>query len=97
LRYRIPFFLTIEEWKNRKQGERRFYHHLWDINGAAWMSIRREAYAYRETVLDLFDKDILDGVLPPPHVHLSYEEPIAGASGLKSLLGFLFWSRDHLH
>jgi len=82
---------------NIRKPERRFYHRLWDINGAAWMSIRREAYAYRETVLDLFDKDALDGVLPPPHVRLAYEEPIAGASGLKSLLGFLLWSRDHPH
>jgi asparagine synthase (glutamine-hydrolysing) len=97
LRYRVPFFFKVEEWSNIRKGERRFYHRLWDVNGAAWMSIRREAHAYRETVLDLFDKDMLDRVLPSPHVHLAYEEPIAGASGLKTLLGFLLWSRDHSH
>jgi asparagine synthase (glutamine-hydrolysing) len=76
-------------------GERRYYHRVYDINGPGWLAVRREAERYRERALDLLDRDALQQALPSPETRIIHEDPIAGTSGMKLLLGFLLWCRDH--
>ncbi len=75
--------------------ERRYYYRVCDINGPGWRAIRRQAEPHRERVLEVFNKEVLDTILPPPDVPLQLKDGIVDSSGLKSLLGFLLWSRDH--
>ena len=81
---------------NLKGVERRYYYRIYDINGEGWRTVRREAEPGRERVLELFDRDVLDTLLPPPEVTLRPRDAIIEASGLKSLIGFLLWSQEHL-
>lgn len=76
--------------------ERRRYCRLYDFDGPGWLAVRREAEPYRENVFHLFHKDVLKEVLPGPDVPLCFKNGIIEPSGLKSLLGFLLWSKDHL-
>lgn len=92
---RLPLIRRLQSLSESGKGERRFYHTLWDVNGPGWMSVRWHAEQYRHGVTEWLDKDVLHEVLPAPHVSLTYDEPIAGASGLKSLLGLVLWSKDH--
>ena len=76
--------------------ERRRYYRLYDFNGPGWIAVRRQAEPYREKVFHLFHRDVLEELLPGPDVPLRFKNEINDASGLKSLLGFLLWSKDHL-
>lgn len=76
--------------------ERRTNYRTFDINGPGWKAVRRLAEPYRTKVYDLFNNDVLDELLPPPDVNIQVKDPIIDVSGIKSLLGFMLWSRDHL-
>jgi asparagine synthase (glutamine-hydrolysing) len=100
LRYLLWEFLQgplrrLQEQTNLKDHprlERRYYHRTTGFNGPGWMAIRRQADPYRERVLDYVNKDVLDELLPAPDVPW----PEEAGFGLKSLLGFMIWSKDHL-
>lgn len=83
---------TIRAW----QGERRYYHRISDFNAPGWLAVRQQAEPYRERVLRLFNTDVLTEILAPPHVPMQFKNGIREASGLKVLLGFILWSKDHL-
>jgi asparagine synthase (glutamine-hydrolysing) len=93
---RVPLW---EQWTRRREsseGERRMYYSLWNINGTGWKAIRREADQYRHLAHEFFDADELAKLLPPADDTLQAEDMIAGHSGVRSLLGFLLWAKDHL-
>jgi asparagine synthase (glutamine-hydrolysing) len=73
------------------KGERRRYYRLWNINGAAWIAVRREAEKSRHLAYEFFDKGVLDSILPPPDAPIGYKDGIMDTSGLKSLIGFMLW------
>jgi asparagine synthase (glutamine-hydrolysing) len=76
--------------------ERRYYYRMFDINGPGWVAARERAEICRRRVGDLLHLDVLEEVLPAPSARPAFWNPIAQASGLKLLLGFLLWSKDHL-
>jgi asparagine synthase (glutamine-hydrolysing) len=77
-------------------GERHYYSRMFDFNGLGWRAIRQQAEPYRDRLLHLFNKDVFEELLPTPDVTIRFGNRIVEASGLKLLLGFLLWSRDHL-
>jgi asparagine synthase (glutamine-hydrolysing) len=78
------------------RGERRYYYRVYDLNNAGWRAVRREVEPLRERVLEFFDRDALDALLPRADAHVAFHDPIVDSSGAKLLLGFLRWSADHL-
>jgi asparagine synthase (glutamine-hydrolysing) len=93
---RVPFW---ERWQERRacfEGERRMYFSLWNVNGPGWKAVRREADRYRHLGREFFDEDQLAGFLPPSDETLQADDMIAGHSGVRSLIGFLLWAKDHL-
>jgi asparagine synthase (glutamine-hydrolysing) len=80
----------------RRTAERRYYYRTYDLNGPGWRAIRAAAERCRSRVADVFDPRVLDEVLPPPETPVCFEDPIVQSSGLKLLVGFLLWSKDHL-
>ena len=80
----------------RRNGERRYYYRIYDINGPGWVAVRRQAEPYRERVGHLFNQEVLTEILPGPNQPLPVQDGIIDASGAKSLLGFLLWAGDHL-
>lgn len=77
-------------------GERRYYFRIYDFNSPGWLAVRRQAEPYRERLFHLLHRDVLEELLPAPDVPVSFEDGIIEASGLKLLLGFMLWSKDHL-
>lgn len=76
--------------------ERRYFYRIYDINNPGWIAVRQRAEPYRERVAHLFNMDVLSELLPPPSVPLKLEDGIADASGLKTVLGMLLWSKEYL-
>lgn len=79
-----------------RQSERRYSYRVYDLNNRGWRSIRRLAERQRRRADHVFRPEVLDDLLPPPDGPVRLKDGIIDASGLKSLLGFLLWSRDHL-
>jgi len=71
--------------------ERRYYVRVYDLNGAGWSSVRREAEGFREATLSFFNRDVLKEILLPAETRFCLQNEIIDASGIKSLLGFTFW------
>jgi len=94
--WRFPPIRSLERAKRNWKGEQRYYYRIYDLNGPGWIAVRKLAEPYRDRVLDLVHKDVLETVLPPPDVRLAFGDGIIEASGPKSLLGFMLWSKDHL-
>lgn len=82
--------------KGRKAPERRRYYRIFDVNGPGWTAVRREAERSRELAYDFFDKKALDELLPPPDAVIRSRDGIADVAGVKSVIGFMLWARDHL-
>lgn len=76
--------------------ERRYYYRIFDLNGPGWVAVRERADGYRRRVADLLQLDVLEEVLPGPGARPAFEDPIIESSGVKLLLAFLLWSKDHL-
>ncbi|HWP59921.1 MAG TPA: asparagine synthase-related protein [Candidatus Acidoferrales bacterium] len=90
---------TLRRWikfgadgKNRSRGR---INRLYDINGPGWVSVRREAEPFRKHAYEFFQKKELDALLPAPGTPIAYEHPVIDVSGIKSVLGFLLWLKDH--
>jgi asparagine synthase (glutamine-hydrolysing) len=78
------------------RGESRYFYRIYDINNPGWVGVRREAEPHRERVAHLFNMDVFSELLPPPGVSLKLEDGVSDASGRKSLLGLLLWSKEYL-
>lgn len=95
LRKRLtPLFHFSHRVLNKE--ERRYYYRLFDFNSPGWLAVRQQAEPYREQAMHLFNKEEFEKLLPGPDVPLNLRDGIIDASGLKSLLGFMLWSKDHL-
>ncbi len=86
----------LGHWFGKSNHERRYYFRIFDFNSAGWRAVRRQAEDGREALFELFDRHVLNELLPGPDVPLQFEDPIVGPSGLKSLLAFMLWSKEHL-
>lgn len=100
-RQRLRRLLKLQQkWRNlqRKIGiERRYYYQIYDINNQGWQAVRSQAEPCRSLVQHLFHEDVLNELVPPPHVPIKCQtDAIIEASGIKTLLGFLLWSKNHL-
>ncbi|MDX2211981.1 MAG: asparagine synthase-related protein [Oculatellaceae cyanobacterium bins.114] len=95
-----PLFQMQRRWwglQRRLGYERRYYYRVLNSDNAGWRAIRGNAESQRDKVQHLFHKDVLDQLLPAPHAALELKrDAITGASGIKTLIGFLLWSADHL-
>jgi len=76
--------------------ERRYYHRMYDINGAGWGAVRRLAEPHRERLSQLFDMDVLRKLVPPPDTPIVVRNTIGDTFGTKMLLGLMLWSADHV-
>jgi asparagine synthase (glutamine-hydrolysing) len=97
---RLRVFGLQRRWRKlvqRMGHERRYYHRIYDINGPGWKLVREHAESHRQAASALFDQTTFRELLPDPSVRIRFaHDPIIEASGLKLLLGFLLWSKDHL-
>jgi asparagine synthase (glutamine-hydrolysing) len=75
--------------------ERRYYVRIYDFNNSGWLAVRHQAEAYRQRLFNIFNKDVLDELLPSPEVPIHFTDTIVKASGLKILLGLMLWSENH--
>jgi hypothetical protein len=73
--------------------ERRYYHRVFDYNGTAWRTARRNAEADRERVYALFNRETYDAMAPPAQAHWAPDGTIEGASGVKLLTALPVWMR----
>lgn len=82
----------------RKLGyDRRYYYRICDFNNLGWRSIRQQASQHQDQVGTFFDQTVLKEILPPPEKRVQFkQDAIIEASGLKALIGFILWSKDHL-
>ena len=78
--------------------ERRYFQRTLDINNMGWRMVRKEAESYRPLVKHLFDETVLNQLVPKPDSYLKRVKGLENSSesGIKALLGFLLWSKDHL-
>lgn len=84
-------------WQQKVGIERRYYYQIFDINNTGWQAVRNQAENCRPLVQHLFDEDVLNELVPPPKVPIKCQtDAIIEASGIKALLGFLLWSKNHL-
>ncbi len=100
LRPRIRYTLmksvksSLSRFASKPPIERRYFVRTYDFNGPGWMAIRRQAEPYRERILHLFNQEPLDQLLPPAGVFLP--DAYGQDAGLKTLLGFMLWSKEYL-
>lgn len=84
-------------WQQKVGIERRYYYQIFDINNKGWQAVRRQAEPYRPLVQQFFHEDVLNELVPPPSSQIKCQtDAIIETSGIKTLLGFLLWSKDHL-
>ncbi|MGC1392840.1 MAG: asparagine synthase-related protein [Coleofasciculaceae cyanobacterium] len=84
-------------WQQKVGIERRYYYQIFDINNKGWRAVRQQAELCRPLVQQLFHEDVLNELVPPPEVKITCQtDAIIEASGIKALLGFLLWSKNHL-
>jgi asparagine synthase (glutamine-hydrolysing) len=68
---------------------------LYDINNPGWRLVRREVESVRRQAYEFFDRAVLDELLPPPQNEIPLRGSINNVSGTKSVIGFLYWLKDH--
>jgi len=73
----------------------RYYYRIWNLNNPGWRQIRQEAEANRILASQILDENSLSKLLPPPDATIKVRNEVIDTSGLKCLLGFLLWSKDH--
>jgi asparagine synthase (glutamine-hydrolysing) len=75
--------------------ENRYYYRVYDIDNPGWSSVRLQAEPFRGNLHNIFQKKVLDEILPLPGRRAQLSDRIIGASGLKALIGVMIWSQDH--
>ena len=103
LRWRIADSLSarIEPLRNisrklLRREDRRIYFRVFDFNGPAWKMARRQAEPHRVKLHDLFDRNVLDSILPGPDEDLRVRDGIIDYSGPKLLVGLCLWAARYL-
>ena len=87
----------VTRWLRRPAGpERRYYYRIYDFNSPAWRTARRQAEPHREKLHALFDRKVLDELLPPPEADAHLPHGIADASSRKLLVGLCLWAGAYL-
>jgi asparagine synthase (glutamine-hydrolysing) len=78
--------------------ERRYYHSVFDLNGAGWRMVRAEAEKSRSKAESILDRDTLRRLLPPPteEIRTGVTDFFQAGSRMKTLLAFMLWSSEHL-
>ncbi|MBD2461262.1 hypothetical protein H6G89_09410 [Oscillatoria sp. FACHB-1407] len=100
-RHRLRPLQTLQQhWHKVQQRlgyERRYYYRIFSINNAGWRKIRQQVEPYRQTVSDLFNTDVLNELLPPPHKPIPLQSDVIIESlRLQMLLCFLLWANKNL-
>jgi len=75
--------------------ERRYWWRVFDFNSEGWRLFRHFAQPYVKETYDLFNKDVIEKLLPDPNAHISSGRRINEIASLKSLLGFSLWWHNH--
>jgi asparagine synthase (glutamine-hydrolysing) len=76
--------------------ERRRYYRIFNINSPGWAALRREVEPSRKLAHSFFERKVLDELLPPPDTPIRSRDGITDVAGIKTIIGFLLWARDHL-
>jgi asparagine synthase (glutamine-hydrolysing) len=79
-----------------REVERHIYYRVFDFNGPGWKAARRQAEPHRRKLYDLFDKEALDAILPPPDAVVKVQDAILDFSGKKLLVGLCLWAARYL-
>lgn len=97
--YRLTTRLQ-QKWRrfqHQRGVERRYYYRIYNINNLGWQAVRNSAESQKKDVGHLFNLEVLNELLPPPGVPIQVKgDQIIDASGRKTLLGFLLWSKYNL-
>jgi asparagine synthase (glutamine-hydrolysing) len=97
---RLRLYWLQQEWRQLQQKlgyERRHYYRTFDINNPGWLAVRRQAEPYRQQVGHLFHENVLNELLPSPNVPIEIKvDPIPKSASIKTLIGFLLWSKANL-
>lgn len=80
-------------WASPK--ERRFFYRVYDLNGAGWTDIRREADRHREALHAILKPEAVERLLPRAETNLSLADGIVDATPIKTLLGLALWLPRH--
>lgn len=76
--------------------ERRYYYRIFNINNPGLRAVRREVEPYRDAVSDLFNREALDTLLPPPEVPIPIQsDQITETKQYTLLLGLILWAGQH--
>jgi asparagine synthase (glutamine-hydrolysing) len=75
--------------------ERRYYYRIYDFNSPRWRAVRAAAEPYRLRTSDFFEEKVLHELLPGPDAMISVQDGIMDVSGLKTLIGFFLWLKEH--
>lgn len=78
--------------------ERRYYHSVFDLNGAGWRAVRLEAEAGRARAESVFDSAALKQLVPPPDqdIRTGSSQFFHAGSRTKGLLAFMMWASECL-
>ena len=87
---------ALRKWHDRRGVETRYYYRVYDINNAAWQSVRQAAEPHRKMAELIFQPDVLRELLPPPEMEIRLGDGIVDAARVKTLLGFMLWAGKNL-
>jgi hypothetical protein len=76
--------------------EKRFYYRVIDFDNEGWSAVRRDAEGCRTRAEAVLNREVLDELLPPPGVPVTFDDGIIDSCSRKTLLGFLLWAGRHL-
>jgi len=94
-------FKMQKQWRKLQHQlgyERRYFQRIFDIDSPGWRMFRQQVEPYRSVVQPLFNQEIFNQMVPPPNVRVNRinKDSSAEISGIKTLLGFLLWSKNYL-
>lgn len=96
LRARVATLTRMFSRGKRYGPDRRIYYRIFDFNGPAWRTARRQAEPHRDKLYGLFDKQVFDSILPPPDADVKVADGIIDFSGKKLLVGLCLWAGRYL-
>ncbi len=94
VQHRISLLTGLSRLRTRDR-RNLYYYRIYDINNAGWKSVRREAYAYYDSMAGIVDLPVLREILPNPDINIYVDDGIIDSSGAKTLLGFILWHKEY--
>jgi asparagine synthase (glutamine-hydrolysing) len=82
--------------ENKLGYERRYFCRIYDINRQGWQAIRENVESERNGVSNLFNMAEFNRVILPPERRIPCDWDPPKSAAVKTLLGFLLWSKNHL-